>query len=171
MDSATAITAAKPRSLASLLLAVAAMVFLMVVVGGITRLTESGLSITEWKPVSGAIPPLTHADWQRAFDLYRQTPQYREVAGPAGMTLSGFKFIFLWEWVHRFLGRIIGLVFFIGVVWFALKRQIPSGIAQVTWPLDGTRRQPRTPISCSSPPTILRASTDTLSAAFIGVMR
>jgi len=129
MDSATAITAAKPRSLASLLLAVAAMVFLMVVVGGITRLTESGLSITEWKPVSGAIPPLTHADWQRAFDLYRQTPQYREVAGPAGMTLSGFKFIFLWEWVHRFLGRIIGLVFFIGVVWFALKRQIPKGYA------------------------------------------
>ena len=129
MDSATAITAAKPRSLASLLLAVAAMVFLMVVVGGITRLTESGLSITEWKPVSGAIPPLTHADWQRAFDLYRQTPQYREVAGPAGMTLSGFKFIFLWEWVHRFLGRIIGLVFFIGVGWFALKRQIPKGYA------------------------------------------
>src|SRR4029079_14025435 len=129
MDSATAITAAKPRALASLLLAVAAMVFLMVVVGGITRLTESGLSITEWKPVSGAIPPLTHADWQRAFDLYRQTPHYREVAGPAGITLSGFKFIFLWEWVHRFLGRIIGLVFFIGVGWFALKRPHPKGYA------------------------------------------
>src|SRR4029079_2846487 len=127
MDSATAITAAKPRALASLLLAVAAMVFLMVVVGGITRLTESGLSITEWKPISGAIPPLTHADWQHEFDLYRQTPQYREVAGPAGMTLSGFKFIFFWEWVHRLLGRLIGLLFFVGVGWLALRREIPKG--------------------------------------------
>ena len=122
-------TATRPRAVANLLLFVAAMVFAMVVVGGITRLTESGLSITEWKPISGAIPPLTHADWQHAFDLYRQTPQYREVAGPAGMTLSGFKFIFFWEWVHRFLGRIIGLVFFVGVGWFALKRQVPKGYA------------------------------------------
>src|SRR5438874_8191202 len=103
-----------PRRVANLLLLVAGLVFAMVVVGGITRLTESGLSITEWKPVSGAIPPLTQADWQHAFDLYRQTPQYREVAGPAGMTLSGFKFIFLWEWVHRLLGPILGLVFFVG---------------------------------------------------------
>jgi cytochrome c oxidase assembly protein subunit 15 len=99
----------------------------MVVVGGITRLTESGLSITEWKPISGAIPPLTPTDWQHAFDLYRQTPQYQEVAGPAGMTLSGFKFIFFWEWVHRLLGRIIGLIFFLGVAWFALRRAIPKG--------------------------------------------
>jgi cytochrome c oxidase assembly protein subunit 15 len=99
----------------------------MVVVGGITRLTESGLSITEWKPISGAVPPLSHADWVRAFELYRQTPQFREVAGPAGMTLSGFKFIFFWEWVHRLLGRIIGLLFFLGVGWFALKREIPRG--------------------------------------------
>ena len=128
LDPATP-TATRPRALANLLLFVAAMVFAMVVVGGITRLTESGLSITEWKPISGAIPPLTHADWQHAFDLYRQTPQYREVAGPAGMTLSGFKFIFFWEWVHRFLGRIIGLVFFVGVGWFALKRQVPKGYA------------------------------------------
>ena len=103
------------------------MVFAMVVIGGITRLTESGLAITEWRPVSGAMPPLTQADWQRAFDLYKQTPQYREVAGPAGMTLAGFKFIFFWEWVHRLLGRVIGLVFFVGVGWFALKRAIPKG--------------------------------------------
>ena len=116
-----------PRPLANLLFLTAALVFAMVVVGGITRLTESGLSITEWKPISGAIPPLTKADWQNAFDLYRQTPQYREVAGPAGMTLSGFKFIFFWEWVHRLLGRIIGLVFFIGTAWFAAKRAIPRG--------------------------------------------
>src|SRR5437763_1092172 len=104
--------AARPRALANLLFIVAALVFAMVVVGGITRLTESGLSITEWKPISGAIPPLTQAEWQRLFGLYQQTPQYREVAGPAGMTLSGFKFIFFWEWIHRFLGRIIGLLFF-----------------------------------------------------------
>jgi cytochrome c oxidase assembly protein subunit 15 len=105
------------------------MVFAMVVVGGITRLTESGLSITQWKPISGALPPLTQADWARAFDLYKQTPQYREVAGPAGMTLGGFKFIFFWEWVHRLLGRIIGLVFFAGAAWFAAKRAIPKGYA------------------------------------------
>ena len=118
---------AHPRALSNLLLLVAGLVFAMVVVGGITRLTESGLSITEWKPVSGAIPPLTQSDWQQAFDLYRHTPQYREVAGPAGMTLSGFKFIFFWEWVHRLLGRIIGLVFFVGVGWFAVKREVPNG--------------------------------------------
>jgi heme a synthase len=105
------------------------MVFAMVVIGGITRLTESGLSITEWKPISGALPPLTHGNWERAFDLYKQTPQYREVAGPAGMTLAGFKSIFFWEWVHRLLGRVIGLVFFLGIGWFALKRAIPRGFA------------------------------------------
>jgi heme a synthase len=119
----------RPRALSILLLFTAVLVFAMVVVGGITRLTESGLSITQWKPISGAIPPLTKAEWERVFDLYRQTPQYREVAGPAGMTLSGFKFIFFWEWVHRLLGRIVGLVFFVGVTWFAVKRAIPKGYA------------------------------------------
>jgi cytochrome c oxidase assembly protein subunit 15 len=116
-----------PEAIASFLLFVASLVFLMVVIGGITRLTESGLSIAEWNLVGGAIPPLTQADWRHAFDLYRQTPQYREVAGPAGMTLSGFKFIFFWEWVHRLLGRILGLVFFVGVGWFAVRREIPKG--------------------------------------------
>ena len=115
------------RGLSNLLFFVAALVFAMVVIGGITRLTESGLSITEWEPIIGAIPPLTHADWVHAFDLYRQTPQFREVAGPAGMTLSGFKFIFFWEWAHRLLGRLLGLVFFVGVGWFAVKRAIPRG--------------------------------------------
>src|SRR3954453_12379190 len=125
-------TRTRPRALSNLLFFVAGLVFAMVVVGGITRLTESGLSITQWQPISGAIPPLTQADWQHAFDLYQQTPQYREVAGPAGMTLSGFKFIFFWEWVHRLLGRVIGLVFFIGVGWFAVRREIPKGF---TWRL------------------------------------
>jgi cytochrome c oxidase assembly protein subunit 15 len=117
----------QPRALSNLLLIVAALVFAMVVIGGITRLTESGLSITEWKPISGVVPPLTQADWQHAFDLYQQTPQYQQVAGPAGMTLAGFKFIFFWEWVHRLLGRILGLVFFVGVGWFAVRRAIPKG--------------------------------------------
>jgi cytochrome c oxidase assembly protein subunit 15 len=120
-------TQKKPFALARLLFIVAAMVFAMVVIGGITRLTESGLSITEWNVVSGTIPPLTHADWVHEFHLYQQTPQYRQVAGPAGMDLAGFKFIFFWEWYHRFLGRVIGLVFFIGVLWFAAKRAIPKG--------------------------------------------
>jgi len=82
--------------------------------------------------ISGAIPPLSHADWVHEFELYKQTPQYLEVAGPAGMTLSGFKFIFFWEWMHRLLGRILGTVFFVGVGWFALKREIPQGF---TWRL------------------------------------
>jgi cytochrome c oxidase assembly protein subunit 15 len=118
---------AGPRSLSNLLLFVAALVFAMVVIGGITRLTESGLSITQWDVVTGVVPPLSHADWVREFGLYKQTPQYQQVAGPAGMTLSGFKFIFFWEWAHRFLGRVIGLVFFVGVGWFAVKREIPKG--------------------------------------------
>ncbi len=114
-------------ALARWLFFVAALVFAMVVVGGITRLTESGLSITEWKPVSGAIPPLSQADWHHAFDLYRQTPEYRQINGPAGMDLAQFKFIFFWEWVHRQLGRLIGLAFALPLAWFAWKRAIPAG--------------------------------------------
>ena len=99
----------------------------MVIIGGITRLTESGLSITEWKPVSGAIPPLTAADWAQAFDQYKATSQYQQVSGPAGMSLGQFQFIFFWEWVHRQLGRIIGLAFALPLLWFALRRAIPRG--------------------------------------------
>jgi len=118
---------ARPRTISNFLFVVVGLVFAMVVVGGITRLTESGLSITEWNLVSGAIPPLTQAQWSHEFDLYRQTPQYVEVAGPAGMTLAGFKFIFFWEWVHRFLGRLLGLIFFVGIAWFTVRREIPKG--------------------------------------------
>ena len=124
-----AVTPSSWHALSNLLLFVAALVFAMVVIGGITRLTESGLSITEWQPIVGAVPPLTHADWLHEFQLYQQTPQYRQVAGPAGMTLAGFKFIFFWEWAHRLLGRILGLVFFVGVGWFAIKRAIPKDYA------------------------------------------
>ncbi len=103
----------------------AALVFLMVVIGGITRLTESGLSITEWRPVSGAIPPLTQADWARAFDLYKATSEYQQVN--RGMTLDSFKTIFFWEYLHRLFGRVIGLAFVLPLLWFAFKRAIPRG--------------------------------------------
>ena len=124
----------RPLAIANWLLAVAGLVFLMVVVGGITRLTESGLSITEWKPVTGAIPPLTQADWNHAFDLYKKTPEYLQVNGPAGMTLEQFKFIFFWEWFHRLLGRLIGLAFALPLLWFAARRAIPEGYG---WKLVG----------------------------------
>ena len=117
----------RPFALANLLFFTAGLVLAMVVIGGITRLTESGLSITQWNVISGVIPPLSHGDWLHEFQLYRQTPQYREVAGPAGMDLAGFKFIFFWEWTHRFLGRALGTVFFAGIAWFAWKRAIPKG--------------------------------------------
>ena len=124
---ASAATAPRPLAIANWLLAVAAMVFLMVVVGGITRLTESGLSITEWNPISGAIPPLTHDQWQHAFDLYKQTPEFREINGPAGMDLAQYKYIFFWEWIHRLIGRLIGVVFALPLIWFAVRRAIPRG--------------------------------------------
>jgi cytochrome c oxidase assembly protein subunit 15 len=125
---------ARPLAIARWLIAVAALVFLMVVVGGITRLTESGLSITEWNPVTGAIPPLTHADWLHAFNLYKATPEYIEINGPAGMDLAAFKHIFFWEWSHRLLGRLIGVAFAVPLIWFALKRQVPRGYG---WKLVG----------------------------------
>src|SRR5690606_29847120 len=87
----------RPLALARWLFAVAALVVVMIVVGGITRLTESGLSITEWKPVTGAIPPLTHEQWEAEFRAYQQIGEYRQVTGPAGMTLADYKFIYFWE--------------------------------------------------------------------------
>ena len=118
---------AKPRAISNLLFLVAALVFAMVVVGGITRLTESGLSITEWDPVAGAIPPLSQEDWLGAFDLYRQTPEFQKVNGPAGMGLEQFKSIYWWEFIHRLLGRVIGIVFAVPLLWFAVRREIPRG--------------------------------------------
>ena len=125
--SAQAKARANPRAIARLLFFTASLVFAMVVVGGVTRLTESGLSITEWKPLAGAIPPLSHSDWAHAFDLYRATPEYQQINGPAGMTLAQFKSIYWWEFVHRLLGRVIGLVFGLGLLWFAVQRAIPRG--------------------------------------------
>lgn len=104
---------------------VAALVLAMIVVGGATRLTDSGLSITEWLPILGAIPPLNDADWQAAFDKYRQIPEYQLVN--KGMSLSEFQYIYWWEWSHRFLGRFIGLVFAIPLAAFWLVGSIPRG--------------------------------------------
>jgi cytochrome c oxidase assembly protein subunit 15 len=117
----------RPLAIARWLLAVATLVGLMVVVGGITRLTESGLSITEWKPVTGALPPLSDAQWQQEFAAYRQIGEYRQINGPAGMTLADYKFIYFWEWTHRLLGRLIGIVFALPLVWFWIRRAIPAG--------------------------------------------
>lgn len=109
------------------LFAVAVLVVMIVVVGGITRLTESGLSITAWKPVTGAIPPLSEAQWQAEFEAYKLIPQYTEVNGPAGMALADYKFIYFWEWAHRLLARLIGLAFALPLAWFWYKRRIPPG--------------------------------------------
>jgi heme a synthase len=108
---------ANGRAVGGWLLAVAALIIAMLAVGGLTRLTGSGLSITEWDPIVGALPPLSHADWQAAFAKYQQIPQYR--LENAGMTLEAFKGIFWWEWAHRFLGRAIGFAFLVPFLWFA----------------------------------------------------
>jgi cytochrome c oxidase assembly protein subunit 15 len=110
------------RAVALWLLAVAAMIFAMVVIGGITRLTESGLSITEWRPIGGVIPPLGEAAWQRAFDLYQQIPEFQKLR--PDMTLAEFKAIFWWEYVHRLWGRLIGLAFALPGLWLLLRGRI-----------------------------------------------
>ena len=117
----------RPVALANWLLVVAVMVVVMVAVGGITRLTESGLSITHWSPISGAIPPLSESAWQAEFDLYKATGEYHTVTGPAGMDLAAFKFIFFWEWFHRLWGRLIGLAFALPLAWFWIRGAIPAG--------------------------------------------
>lgn len=117
----------RPKALITWLMCVAGLVFAMVVVGGITRLTESGLSITEWKPITGALPPLNEASWLSEFEKYKQIPEYTQINGPAGMTLGEFQFIYFWEWMHRLLGRVIGLAFALPLAWFWVKQAIPAG--------------------------------------------
>ena len=107
------------------------MIFLMALIGAITRLTESGLSIVEWAPITGAIPPLNDADWQKAFTGYQQIPQYRLLH--SGMSLEEFKHIFFWEWLHRLWGRLIGLVYAAPFFWFLARRQIPAGYHKKLW--------------------------------------
>ncbi len=113
------------RPVALWLLACCVLVFIMVVVGGVTRLTHSGLSITEWQPIVGTVPPLSASDWQVAFDKYRATPEYQQVN--KGMSLDEFKGIFWWEYIHRLMGRLIGVAFLLPFLWFLARRQIPAG--------------------------------------------
>ena len=120
-------TSSPSRAVGYWLLACCFMVFAMAIIGAITRLTESGLSIVEWRPLIGAIPPLTGAEWLAVFDQYRQSPEYKLVN--SGMTLPEFKYIFFWEWLHRLWGRLIGVVFAVPFVWFLIRRRIPKGFA------------------------------------------
>ncbi|MFT4717029.1 MAG: cytochrome c oxidase assembly protein subunit 15 [Paracoccaceae bacterium] len=101
------------------------LVVLIIVIGGLTRLTDSGLSITDWRPIAGAIPPMNPVDWQIVFEKYKLSPEY--VLQNKGMSLADFKSIYWWEWGHRQLGRLIGLVWALGFFWFLLRRQIPTG--------------------------------------------
>ena len=102
------------------------MIFCMVVIGGVTRLTGSGLSMVEWRPLMGSLPPLSEAEWLRVFDLYKVSPQYQEVNH--WMTLTDFKSIFFWEYLHRLFGRLIGLVFFIPWLYFTLKGHLTGSL-------------------------------------------
>ena len=116
------------RAVGFWLLAIALVILGMVTIGGLTRLTGSGLSITEWKPIMGAIPPLNQAEWQDAFTKYQRIPQY--MVENRGMSLEAFKGIFWWEWIHRFLGRLLGVLFFVPFVWFAAT----GAIRKRDWP-------------------------------------
>ena len=110
------------------LIAVAGLVFLMVLVGGATRLTESGLSITQWKPVTGILPPLNGVEWQAEFDRYKQIPQFARLN--PDMTLDGFKAIFWWEWAHRLLARVVGAVFILPGLWFWWRGQLKGALGR-----------------------------------------
>src|SRR5262252_4722615 len=118
---------ADARAVAMWLLICCALLFAMVVVGGVTRLTHSGLSITEWQPIVGTLPPMDEANWNAAFAKYQATPEYRLVN--RGMTLEAFQRIFWWEYFHRLLGRAIGVVFLLPLLWFIARRMIPAGLA------------------------------------------
>jgi heme a synthase len=119
------------RAIRLWLYAVAALVFAMVVVGGATRLTESGLSITEWRPVTGALPPLSGNEWQAEFEKYQAIPQYRELN--RGTSLDQFKTIFWWEWAHRLLGRLVGVAFLLPFLWFLWRGWVAPRLQPWLW--------------------------------------
>jgi len=117
------------------LFAVAALIAVMVLVGGATRLTESGLSIVEWKPVTGTLPPLSQSEWQQAFEAYKLIPQYSQLN--AGMSLSDFKAIFWWEWSHRLLGRVIGAVYLLPFLYFLWRGGMSADLRRRLWLIFG----------------------------------
>jgi cytochrome c oxidase assembly protein subunit 15 len=122
-------TAGRPseRAIGVWLLVCCAMIAAMVVIGGVTRLTHSGLSMVEWRPLVGILPPLGETEWQRTFELYQATPEYQKIN--RGMSLAEFKGIFFWEYVHRVWGRLIGVVFAVPFLWFLVRRRIPRRLA------------------------------------------
>jgi heme a synthase len=130
-----AISDRQARTIRLWLYAVAAMVLAIVLVGGATRLTESGLSITEWKPVMGVAPPLSDAQWQSEFEKYQAIPQYREINN--GMSLDAFKTIYRWEWTHRLIARTIGMVFLLPFLWFWWRGWIGPGLRNRLWLIFG----------------------------------
>ena len=117
------------------LISIAALIAIMVLVGGATRLTESGLSIVEWKPVTGALPPLNQEQWTQAFDAYKTIPQYRQLN--AGMNIAEFKTIFWWEWSHRLLGRVIGVAYLLPFLWFLWRGALSSELKRRLWLIFG----------------------------------
>jgi heme a synthase len=125
----------RARAVRLWLIAAAAMIFLTLIVGGATRLTESGLSITEWKPVTGVLPPLTQSEWQDEFTKYQAIPQYRELN--RGMSLGQFKVIFWWEWSHRFLARTTGMVFLLPFLFFLWRGWVPKRLQARLWTIFG----------------------------------
>src|SRR5437763_9188694 len=125
----------RQRAILLWLYAVAALIFAMGLVGGATRLTESGLSIVEWKPVTGTLPPLGEAAWQAEFDKYRTIPQFQHLN--SDMTLVEFKTIFWWEWAHRLMGRLIGAAFLLPFLVFLAKGWIGPGLRGRLWAIFG----------------------------------
>jgi len=124
-----------PRAVRWWLLSIAALIAIMVLVGGATRLTESGLSIVEWKPVTGTLPPLNQEQWTQAFEAYKAIPQYRELN--AGMNLAEFKTIFWWEWSHRLLGRVIGVAYLLPFLWFLWRGALNADLQRRLWIIFG----------------------------------
>jgi heme a synthase len=135
MTSISAPRTPEKRAVRRWLFSIALLIAILVLVGGATRLTESGLSIVEWKPVTGALPPLTEAQWGQAFDAYRTIPQYRALN--AGMTLAAFKTIFWWEWSHRLLGRAIGVVYLLPFLWFLWRGGLSAELKRRLWLIFG----------------------------------
>jgi heme a synthase len=135
MTSISAPRTPQKRAVRWWLFSIALLIAILVLVGGATRLTESGLSIVEWKPVTGALPPLTEAQWTQAFDAYKTIPQYRALN--AGMTLAAFQTIFWWEWSHRLLGRAIGVVYLLPFLWFLWRGGLSAELKRRLWLIFG----------------------------------
>src|SRR3981189_2762821 len=135
MNAIPAPQAPNSRAIRWWLLSIAVLIAIMVLGGGAARLTESGLSIVEWKPVTGTLPPLTQEQWTEAFEAYKAIPQYRQLN--AGMSLDEFKTIFWWEWSHRLLGRVIGVAYLLPFLWFLWRGALRADLKRRLWIIFG----------------------------------